>query len=674
MKRSRLILRLEPLEDRCTPATFSNPWPDARDMTLSFMPDGTQVGSSTSSLFSLLGHTGPTAAWEKQILRAVQTWAAQAEINVGLVADNGAAYGAGGLIQGDDRFGDIRIGAVDLGSSVVAVATPFDPSAGTIAGDILLNSRYVFGTGGNGQYDLYTVMLHEAGHVFGLPDNQDSTSAMYDDYTKPRTGLSSGDVSNLLQLYAPRTVAGDNSFSRATPIVMILQSDGSLQASVDGELAGAGDANFYAFTTPLQLLNTQVGLQTSGISTLVARLTVYDAGGNVVGTATATDPLHGDMTLNLGGLKLLSSYYIEVQGADGSIFAAGSYRLNVDSLPTSVNGLTTGLVGAATGVVTPLVQSLPTNTTFATATVLPSVQQVDSRFAYGFRSVIAGASQARYYEFVAPSGGSASVMTVMAWGLGSQGLLPAVTVYDANQQAVAAQVLVNDSGMVDVQIINPVAGAAYYVKVAAAQPQGNRSTGGFFLGINFSAQPVVLNNWVQGTLSQVTPQLFESLTAPQTALYHFVLSAAAADPSTQAAVRMTIYDGKGKVVFTLMAQNGETVTGNVFLAAGSYTVRIAGGTPNGSPLAPLKFSLRGIVIDDPIGPGTSDPTSDPSQPPPPPPPGQPPPPPSPDKPPPDGSTSDPNNPTWTSDGSQPPPNQSSAVPPQDPYSNPYSPT
>ena len=54
-------------------------------------------------------------------------------------------------------------------------------------------------------------------------------------------------------------------------------------------------------------------------------------------------------------------------------------------------------------------------------------------------------------------------------------------------------ILVNDSGMVEVQVANPVAGATYYVKVAAAQPQGSRSTGKFFLGIDFTAQPVVLN-------------------------------------------------------------------------------------------------------------------------------------------------------------------------------------
>ena len=39
-----LKLRAEILEDRCTPTTFGNPWPDASHLTMSFVPDGTQVG------------------------------------------------------------------------------------------------------------------------------------------------------------------------------------------------------------------------------------------------------------------------------------------------------------------------------------------------------------------------------------------------------------------------------------------------------------------------------------------------------------------------------------------------------------------------------------------------------------------------------------------------------
>ena len=58
MKSRSTILRAEVLEDRCTPATFGNPWPDATHLTLSFVPDGTQVASHSSNLFQALNAAG----------------------------------------------------------------------------------------------------------------------------------------------------------------------------------------------------------------------------------------------------------------------------------------------------------------------------------------------------------------------------------------------------------------------------------------------------------------------------------------------------------------------------------------------------------------------------------------------------------------------------------------
>ena len=66
-------------------------------------------------------------------------------------------------------------------------------------------------------------------------------------------------------------------------------------------------------------------------------------------------------------------------------------------------------------------------------------------------------------------------------------------------------------------------------------------------------------------------------------------------PSTRfaAAVRMTIYNSKGQVVFTLVVYNQETLSANVYLPQDTYVVRFAGGTPNGSPLPALTYKLRG---------------------------------------------------------------------------------
>src|SRR5262245_36951808 len=148
-------LRLEQLESRLTPATFNVPWPEAASLSLSFAPDGTAAAGQTSALFQALDGQEPTATWKLEILRAFQTWAVEANLNVGVVADGGQPFGTLGLKQGDPRFGDVRIGALPLGKDVLAVANPYDPFvANTWVGDVFLNSAFQFNAGNPGGYDL----------------------------------------------------------------------------------------------------------------------------------------------------------------------------------------------------------------------------------------------------------------------------------------------------------------------------------------------------------------------------------------------------------------------------------------------------------------------------------------------------------------------------------------
>src|SRR4051812_19117703 len=100
----RYKLTLESLEDRMVPATFGIPWPNPGHLTLSFVPDGTQVGNQQSQLFKLLDAVAPTPTWQNTILQAFQTWAARTNINLSLAADNGSPLGTVGPLQGDSRF------------------------------------------------------------------------------------------------------------------------------------------------------------------------------------------------------------------------------------------------------------------------------------------------------------------------------------------------------------------------------------------------------------------------------------------------------------------------------------------------------------------------------------------------------------------------------------------
>ncbi len=160
----RLPISFESLESRDNPSVFGMPWPDGDHLTLSFAPDGTSIAGTPSNFQQLASKLGPQS--EYQILEAFETWVVNANLNIGLVPDAGAAFGVGRAVQGDPRFGDIRIGGVPLASDVGAITTPyllFDDSSG----EVVVNTAAPFPSGA---LNLQTVMLHEAGHAFGLPE------------------------------------------------------------------------------------------------------------------------------------------------------------------------------------------------------------------------------------------------------------------------------------------------------------------------------------------------------------------------------------------------------------------------------------------------------------------------------------------------------------------------
>ena len=78
-------------------------------------------------------------------------------------------------------------------------------------------------------------------------------------------------------------------------------------------------------------------LSTSGLSNLVGSLQVYNAARQLVGSVAATDPLHGDLTVSVGGglsalfTQLLGggTYYVRVAGNGDPAFGVGSYKLTV---------------------------------------------------------------------------------------------------------------------------------------------------------------------------------------------------------------------------------------------------------------------------------------------------------------------------------------------------------
>src|SRR5208282_4682814 len=99
-RRSTQNLRVRPtveaLETRIVPYTNTGTaWPNPQLITISFVPDGTVIGSNssgpiTSNLFATLdAKFGSAARWENVILSAAQAWAQETNINFSVVAETG---------------------------------------------------------------------------------------------------------------------------------------------------------------------------------------------------------------------------------------------------------------------------------------------------------------------------------------------------------------------------------------------------------------------------------------------------------------------------------------------------------------------------------------------------------------------------------------------------------
>ncbi len=617
--RPRLLGTIECLERRDLPSLFGVAWPDAEHLTLSFVPDGTSTALGASDLSALLNQAGSTTAWKTEILRAFQTWAVNANINIGLVNDGGEALGAPGAVQGDPRFGDIRVVAAPTHSDEVTSAGPFSWVGTTLAGDVMFDDAKPYSIGNvAGDYDIYSVMLHEAGHSLGLEQATDAGSVMNEDYSY-YTGLSAGDIANIQALYGARTpdafdAAHCNNTSATASVLTSQLSGAGLRYTANGDLTTLGDVDYYKFTAPLGFNGVTLNLQAKGLSLLLPSVTVYDSAGRVVASALTRDPLNNDLTLQFKAPLLGATYTVKVDNATQDVFGIGSYRLTVD---TTLLGATLPVLPA---LLSPVVDTL-TNT-LATATTLLSVspQQPDQRFDAVYRGAIQSSKDTDYFKIRAPltSPGGPTNFNVIVWGLDSTPLDPRIHLYDSQGNPIAFEVLANQFGLMSVQIQNVTPGQWYYIQVSARNPGGANDTGNYTLGADFNQTAPVTPTWVAGDTLAPAATETGSLTVNESdgAMYQFLLNA----QSTGAGVvNMTILDASGNTVLSFNASAGQPLTTAVtYLAEGTYTIKFT----YQSGAAPLRYDLLMLQLSYDVGPypsttlspGGSSPSSPPASP------------------------------------------------------------
>ena len=330
---ARTSLRLESLESRLNPAITGHPWVDQSHLTLSFAPDGTDIEGVGSSLHGTMSRTTSTQVWKQAILKAFETWAYYANVNIAVVGDDGSDFGSGGPSQGSATHGDIRVGARPLDSTQVAIGTPFD-LFDSWSGEVIFNSNDEFSVGSGGGYDLYSVALHEAGHALGLDDSDlDPCSAMYYQYQGVRGGLSPADIASIQSLYGPRVADPYEGKADPTTIhfinslsdIRLLDGTVGLQTRVvAGDINSNSDVDWFQFRAPLLQPNFEVTLHTTAISSLRARLSVYDGMGNRGNGGAAAGPTNGDLVVQVSWACARARYYVKVEAGSADVFGAGA--------------------------------------------------------------------------------------------------------------------------------------------------------------------------------------------------------------------------------------------------------------------------------------------------------------------------------------------------------------
>ena len=573
---------------------------------------------------------GPdSTAWKTEILRAFQTWAIETNINIGVVPDGGQAMGIAGLAQGDDRFGDIRIGARPLsdtaGNQDLAATVGFDYSGGTWSGDFLLNSLFSVGVGQTAtQYDLFAVALHEASHSFGFGDDpRDPSSVMWPGYTL-WTGLTPYDVSAIQSLYGVRSADPFESSTgnETTESAFDLTQNGNLTA-FSADITKIDDVDVYRFTTPSSssITGLTINLQAQGISLLTSRVTVLDAQGNVVASAVTTDPLGNNLSIDVANYQPSTTYFVKVEGAGSNVFSVGAYVLRL-----SYTGETYGN-SFAFGSSYVNTESGSNDTSDSAATLGFTSDAHTAMFAAVGQ--IDNSADVDWYR-VTPTDltNNSGTLTVGVVPIDANGLRPTVAVFDAQGVELPTVVVTNENGAFTVQLADQQPGTTYFIRVNAADPAGGNATGGYALAASLAQVDVTeFAGLSTSTLTASQDQLYTQMTLGGGKLTQFSLSATTTAGAPESAVRVTVVNAAGQTVFTLVSKAGMPLTtGTVWLSAGTYTVVFNGATRDGSALDGLTFNLSARERSDPVDPYLEGPIG---APPPPAPPTSPPPPPSP---------------------------------------------
>ena len=631
-------LRCEPLEERTLLSVAGAAWGNAAHLTLSFAPDGTDVAGQSSDLFTTFDNGPDAATWQQAILTAFQSWAVHANVDVGLAADGGQPLGTPGPTQQDERFGDVRIAAMTLAPDVMAISVGHDDfSTGTWSGDVLFNTGAAFGPG-----NIFSVALHEAGHVLGLGHSDDPSSPMHVHGPSSAVAPTGDDIALLQSLYGQRVpdpneqndaATNNDTEADATELVsghIAGGDEGTAPAIVYGDVTTTGDVDFFA----LQGLSDYAGpitfqVRSDGISLLAFRLSVLDHNGQLIEQAAVSGLAGGEAAIRIPQNDPDETYFVKVQSARSDVHGVGGYSLAAAF--DDVNQLDEAAIDRFAGgdfrlldreQLQQLIQvgagaayndDAHTNDEPGFETELGTTAGYAESTRYDAVGGISDATDVDLYKFQSPDAapGEPLALTAAVRSLEAGGLMPRVTVFDEDRNPVSTHVLVNGGGRFTAQLAGAEPDKEYFVRVDDAGVEGLFDTGNYALTVSFGGTAAQTELFAAGSLDDAEPIASHTLHVGETGLFHLAMQAAETPVDAPTVVAAWLIDAGGHSRVRLASRPGETRTvDGVLLTPGTYRLDVAVAS-FASPLPAIGYTILGALVSDPFGVDPEDPTGDP---------------------------------------------------------------
>ncbi|MFO0898678.1 MAG: matrixin family metalloprotease [Pirellulales bacterium] len=637
--RSAVGRGFEPLEPRALLSGDSAPWGAGAHLTISFAPDGTEVAGQQSSLEQHLAALGSASQWRQTVLQAFQAWADTANVDFGLVADGGEPFGVDGLAQRDPRFGDVRIGSIALASDVLAIAVPQNEAvAGTWGGEVLFNANAPIAS----LSDLFSITLHEAGHVLGLEHSNDPNSPMYFHGVSAAVAPTAADLAHVQALYGARQpdayepVGGVEPQQFVAPMTDVAHPlktpeplggvEGAVPSLLFGDLTTAGDVDWYRFQPAEDYQGpTTIRLRTSGVSQLHARLRVYDEQGALLADSAAQGPATLDPQIQLPSVDRHQEYFVQITAIDGQPLRIGGYALSVAfdqrvsidaaALDALMNGdlaflseddLERLLAQGPGALLSPDLGSNDQPGDEDLLDPMPGFGQI-SRF-QTVGSLDTATDRDLYRIELPDSNAGARSLRVRLEAVDGAALGATVQIQDGAGQPLSATVLLHDSRELLLEL--PLTAAAEDLVLAVTRAPTDGALSGSYRLLAMTGLPVEQRATVlSGQLDAQHVRQTTGFEVHRSQLMQFVLHAGSA-AAGNGPVRTELFDAQGRLLLAFDTNSGESWSPpSILLLPGHYEIRVS--APTGLA-APQVFSLDVWAASGPVGPLPQDPTGAPT--------------------------------------------------------------